>query len=69
MQVTADPVALQTDSSDLSLDISRETLEYLPNIGKNPLNFAASVAGLMLSTDVMVTELKDEKKQTAGATR
>lgn len=37
-------------------------------VAKTALQNAASVAGLMLTTDVLITELKDEKKAEAGAT-
>ena len=36
-------------------------------VAKTALLNAASVAGLMLTTDAMVAELKDEKEATAGA--
>jgi len=36
-------------------------------VAKSALTNAASVAGLMLTTDVMVTELKDEKEAVEGA--
>ena len=36
-------------------------------VAKTALINAASVAGLMLTTDVLITELKDEKKAEAGA--
>jgi chaperonin GroEL len=38
-------------------------------VARIALESAASVAGLMLTTDVLVTELKDEDKQTAHAIR
>ena len=47
IQVVADVVALKTDSSDLSVDVSREVIEYMPNIGKNPLAFVSGVAGIV----------------------
>lgn len=38
-------------------------------VTRTALENAASVAGLMLTTQVLVTELKDEKKEIAGAVR
>ncbi|MHC4443605.1 MAG: chaperonin GroEL [Planctomycetota bacterium] len=38
-------------------------------VSRIALENAASVAGLMLTTDVLLTELKDEKKDIAGAVR
>ena len=38
-------------------------------VARTALENAASVAGLMLTTTVMVTELKDDKKEVAGAVR
>jgi chaperonin GroEL len=37
-------------------------------VSKTALTNAASVAGLMLTTDVLVTELKDDAEPTVGAT-
>jgi chaperonin GroEL len=37
-------------------------------VAKSSLTNAASVAGLMLTTDVMITELKDEEEPVVGAT-
>ena len=34
---------------------------------RSALQNAASIAGLLLTTDSMVTDLKDDKKQTAGS--
>jgi chaperonin GroEL len=36
-------------------------------VARTALQNAASVAGLMLTTDVLVTELKDEKDPVEGA--
>ena len=36
-------------------------------VAKTALINAASVAGLMLTTDVLITDLKDEKKAEVGA--
>jgi len=38
-------------------------------VARTALENAASVAGLMLTTEVLVTDLKDEKKEVAGAVR
>jgi chaperonin GroEL len=38
-------------------------------VARIALENAASVAGLMLTTQVLVTELKDKKKEIAGAIR
>jgi chaperonin GroEL len=36
---------------------------------RTALENAASVAGLMLTTQVLVTDLKDDKKEVAGSVR
>jgi chaperonin GroEL len=38
-------------------------------VTRSALQNAASVAGLLLTTDVLVTELKDEKEQVAGSVK
>ncbi len=38
-------------------------------VARSALQNAASVAGLLLTTDVLVTELKDEKEQVAGSVK
>ena len=38
-------------------------------VTRSALQNAASVAGLLLTTDVLVTELKDEKEKVAGAVK
>jgi trimeric autotransporter adhesin len=44
--VAANAVTLQTDSSQLSQTIDRKQLEGLPNINRNPLLYAMTVAGI-----------------------
>ncbi|MAY75850.1 MAG: chaperonin GroEL [Phycisphaerae bacterium] len=63
--------------SDGSTGLNASTGEYVDLVKagiidpalvvKSAITNAASVAGLMLTTDVMVTELKDETEPTAGA--
>jgi chaperonin GroEL len=38
-------------------------------VARTALQNAASVAGLLLTTDVLVTEVKDEKESIAGSVR
>jgi trimeric autotransporter adhesin len=47
VQVTADAASLQTDSSDLNVDISQQMIESMPNIGKSPLAYIGSIAGMV----------------------
>jgi len=47
VEVTADAIALQTDSSDLNTPISKQVIQNLPNVGRNPLRFAPLVAGVV----------------------
>jgi trimeric autotransporter adhesin len=44
--VAANAVTLQTDSSQLSQTIDQRQVEGLPNINRNPLLYAATVAGI-----------------------
>ena len=45
--VAAGAEVLQTDSSQLSQDVDRRTIESLPNINDNPLIFAMTMAGVV----------------------
>jgi len=38
-------------------------------VNRSALQFAASVSGLLLTTDVLVTELKEEEELVAGAVK
>ena len=46
VQVVADALALQADSSDLNSNIDTRTIESMPNIGKNPLAYLGLVPGV-----------------------
>lgn len=47
VQVYADVTPLQTDSSDLNVEVSQRMIESIPNIGKNPLVIVGAVAGIV----------------------
>lgn len=47
IQVTAEAIALQTDSSDLNTAVSKQAIENAPNVGRNPLRFAPLVVGVV----------------------
>src|SRR6266567_5980911 len=44
--VVANVQVIQTDQSDLSTTLSRELMESIPNIGRNPMNFVLAAAGV-----------------------
>ncbi len=46
IEVTAEAAPLQTDSSDVNLDVSEQMIEGMPNVGKTPLAFLGMVAGI-----------------------
>ena len=49
-------------------DLTRQGIIDPALVAKSSLTNAASVAGLMLTTDVMITELKDDEEAAVGAT-
>jgi trimeric autotransporter adhesin len=51
VEVVSNVQVLQTDSSDLNTTISSVAIQNLPNIGRNPMNYMVTVAGVVPRTN------------------
>lgn len=47
VEVKAEPLALQTDASDLNTTVSNNVVNNIPNIGRNPMFYMATIPGVV----------------------